>query len=135
MAEVLKTAQGFLNAPNLGEKFGETFGMTLRNRRKLVGVIGFEPTTPSSRTRQSRVLGPRSIKVYRGITSDNLHLSRTKMPNFCSDFTIAIHGRTPIDEHGRLSSAIASPKTHAELIGRTSRISKVGAVRYRPRIR
>jgi hypothetical protein len=33
------------------QKFGETFGKQRENRRSLVGVAGFEPATPSSRTR------------------------------------------------------------------------------------
>src|ERR1700687_3895775 len=41
--------QGARCAPR--EKFGEKFGERLKNRRSLVGVAGFEPATPSSRTR------------------------------------------------------------------------------------
>jgi hypothetical protein len=33
------------------------------------------------------------------LTSDNIHLSRPKMPDSCEDFAKAIHGRTLVDEH------------------------------------
>jgi hypothetical protein len=33
------------------------------------------------------------------LTSDNIHLSRPKMPDSCADFTVAIRGRTLVDEH------------------------------------
>jgi integrase len=37
--------------------------------------------------------------TFDDLTSDNIHLSRPKMPDSGADFTIAIHGRTLVDEH------------------------------------
>jgi hypothetical protein len=69
------------------------------------------------------------------LTSDNLPLSRPKMPDSAADFTIAIHGRTDIDEH--VSSLVRdslADGTRRAYLSDLAHFEIFGAVRYRPRM-
>jgi hypothetical protein len=63
--------------PNLCQEVGTMCGKPLKT---LVGVIGFEPTTPSSRTRLPR---PKYLKIHAGSLRKTVNRART-LAHYCA---------------------------------------------------
>jgi hypothetical protein len=73
--------------------------------------------------------------IIDGLTSDNIHLSRPKMPDSGADFAIAIHGRTLVDEH--VSSLVrdsVADSTRRAYLSDLAHFESWGGHRYRPRM-